>query len=1170
MKRCYNKGKENGIRGVVNISMKKYAQLKVFSKYNYTSSFEIHELIQKCKKEGIESIALTDKGTMHHIVDFYEAAIKEGIKPIFGCSFSFYEKEIDKEVYFTLLAKNQKGYENVVKLSTAYECSKEKKQKKLDKNEFLKHYEDTIMLLNMKNWKVENQSIETSVKMVQAFKKMFGEDVYLEVKSSSHAEDEAYNRYARTIAGKTNTSHVAVNDVSCLEKEEVEVVHFLEKEKKEESLEKQHVEERYVKTQQEMEHIFQKDHKALENTLKIASMCNVSLKMKGKDVIEGKLPPFPIPKNFKFKGDVLKYFNVYKPFNLNKAKEGRRAIEYFCYLAWQGFKREYANRPKEEMMKLIKDLKHELGIIIKKGFVNYFLIVQDFIMYGKNNDIPMGRGRGSVVSSITAKCLRITETDPTKYNLFFERFLNEERQDNPDIDVDVSQEKRHLLYRYIEEKYQHVTKVATFKNYGPKSAFEKACAYLKVAKETETEIVKVLEKEIKDLQHKNANVSLALEKTLSMTKVQKMIAKNPTIKKVFFLASKVSGKPEHSSVHAAAIILDKEPLLGKLPLMKTMDHGREIYVSQVANNTNQLEKIGYTKIDLLGIADLDTDDKTEKWIEKIHGVSTANIPFNDKKTMNIFKSGDLLGIFQLHSYAMRKISMDLQPDKMEEIMAVLSLYRPGSKDMIPVYIKNKKKNNTNIYDANNQVLEGTEDIQPILDPSYGIIVYQEQVIQIAKVWAGYTTGQAETFRQIISKKKTNLMEKEKENFIRKSLEQGRDKSISERLFEMILKFGKFGFNRAHTAAYTEMSYKMAYYKTHYSTEFMAMLISSPTNTVDKAAGYIKEANKMGVTVFPPNINTSEVEFTPSKEGIIFGLSMIRNVGTDASEKIIQEREKGSFTSFQNFLQRTKSIPKINKKIMESLIKAGAFDCFGSRKEIAESFEKSLEGTFYAKHQYTFFDIPFMQEEVQNTAQVEDYSISEKIEMEKQIMSIAFTKRPISPYVKVASYLEKHEVPKKDHRYIGGVITKLNPIIAGNGKEMAFLKVERNSEKMDVVVFTNQWMSLKNKLKEGKAFLFLVRIDKEKDKMYLVDIKEIEQAKKEIIVTMEERTLQHAKLDIFRNKLRSFLKEKGEDVVTILTPQNKKQYDVCMTYDFISFLQEMESTIDLKVTIQLTK
>lgn len=893
-----------------------FCHLHLHSEYSLLDgACKISRLIKKVKDLNMNSVAITDHGVMYGVPFFYKECKKEGIKPIIGCEvYVAPNSRFDKNNHFqnkyyhlVLLCKNYTGYKNLMKLVSLSFTEGFYYKPRID-DELLEKYSDGLVCLSgCLNGEIQSLlsegEYEKAEKKALKYKNMF-EDFYIELQNHNIDEQKRIIPLQIKIAKNNNIPMVATNDCHYIEKDEnllQEILLCISTnshigDPKMEFLTK----EFYLKSPEEMERLFKEIPSAIENTQKIADMCNVEL-----DFSTMHLPKFKIETN----------------------ETSSQMLERLCN---EGIRKRY----KENLSKTHLDrLNYELSVINQMGFVDYFLIVSDFIKYAKSNDIPVGPGRGSGAGSIVAYSLEITDIDPLKFGLLFERFLNPERVTMPDIDVDFCYEKRQQVIDYVTNKYgkNHVSQIVTFGTMAAKGAIRDVGRALNLSYSYVDSIAKTI-----PFGH---TISEALTQS---NKLKKMYNEDPQCKKLIDLAKKVEGMPRHSSTHAAGVVITEEPTMEYVPLATSDSSTVTQYTMTV------LEELGLLKMDFLGLRNLTVIRNCEKLIQKKDkNFDIKNIDYADKKTYDMISAGDTFGVFQLESNGMRATLTNLKPENIEDIIAVISLYRPGPVESIPKYIECKNDNSKVTYKH--------PLLKDILDVTYGCIVYQEQVMQIVQKLAGYSLGRADLLRRAMSKKKIDVMEQERQYFLYGLKENGKEifpgaikngvpENIANEIFDEMSSFAKYAFNKSHAAAYAHISFQTAFLKCHYSCEYMSALMGSVLDNLDKVCEYIALLPQMGLKLLPPDVNTSSETFEPlDKNTIKFGLTCIKNIGRNFIRQLVLEREKhGEFKTFYDFCLRMAD-KDLNKKAVESLIKCGAMDTFGyTRRSLLEGFPEVVD------------------------------------------------------------------------------------------------------------------------------------------------------------------------------------------------------------------------------------
>ena len=943
----------------------------------------IKDLPVRAKELGMDAIAITDHGVMFGAIDFYKACQANGIKPIIGCEvYVAPRSRNDKDPNFDskyshliLLAKNNEGYKNLSKLVSLSWTEGFYYKPRIDKEILEKYHENLICcsacLAGEVNQAILKNDMEEAEKIALWYKNLFGKDYYLEVQNNGVKEQVLVNQKLVELSRKLDIPLVATNDAHYLKKEDAynhEVLLCIQTGKRmtDEDRMRFETDELYVKSPEEMKEYFKNIPGAIENTVKIAEECNVTFEF-GHTI----LPNYDVPEGFETHFDYLKK------------------------LTDDGIKERYGEEPFDE---IIERKDYELGVINKMGYVDYFLIVWDYIHYAKSQGIPVGPGRGSGAGSIVAYAIGITDIDPIKYNLLFERFLNPERISMPDFDVDFCYERRQEVIDYVGRKYgsDHVSQIITFGTMSARMVIRDVGRALDLPYAEADKLAKMIPNEL------HITIKKAMEQNKELAE---RYEQEPEIKKLLDIAMALEGMPRQASTHACGIVITKEPVDTYVPL-----YYRDGAISTQFIMTT-LEELGLLKMDFLGLRTLTVIQDTKDLVKQNQGIEVKfDENMNDQEVYKQWQDGTSVGIFQFESQGMTNFMKELKPDCLEDIIAGVSLYRPGPMDQIPRYIANKKDPEHAVYTH--------PALKPILNVTYGCMVYQEQVMQIVRDLAGYSLGRADLVRRAMGKKKLDVMAKEREVFINGQTDKdgnivvlgcvrrGIDEKSANIIFDEMAEFAKYAFNKSHAAAYAVLSYQTAYLKTYYPAEFMAAMLNSFLGNLDKIPAYIDECKRLHIEILKPDINKSYTRFTVDSGKIRFGLGSIKNVGTSAVDEIVEERNKnGEYKDFADFCERIKDA-SVNKKCIESLIKAGAFDTFEqTRSTLMESFEsiidmiadsdkKSFDG------QVSMFDLggsteqKEMQELKYTYKVVPEYSDKELLSMEKEMLGLYISGHPL--------------------------------------------------------------------------------------------------------------------------------------------------------------------------------
>lgn len=1066
------------------VKNKDFCHLHVHTEYSLLDGFSrLKWLIPKVKELGMSSCAITDHGSMFGVIDFYKACKKEGIKPIIGCEvYVAARKYTDKDPmldkrssHLILLAENNEGYKNLIKIVSDSYVDGFYYKPRTDKEQLRKYSDGIICLSACLNGEIPKalmqRNYEKALELAKEYRDIFGEDnFFLEVQDHKLAEDKEVNAGILKISKELGIPMVATNDSHYVNREDSknhDVLLCIQMQKilDDPSRMKFPNDEFYIKSREEMEELFTFAPEAIDNTLKIAERCNVEF-----DFNNYHIPSFDVP-------------------------EGYTPLEYLKELCYKGLYERYEN-PSQE---IIDRLEYEINVIFSMGYIEYFLIVWDFINFAKNNNIMVGPGRGSAAGSIVSYTLRITDIDPIKYNLLFERFLNPERVTMPDIDIDFCYERREEVIEYVKRKYgkDHVAQIITFGTMGAKLAIRDVGRVLDIPYNKADSIAKEIP----------FALGMTIDKAFDVNpNIVQMYDNDEEVKEVIDISKKLEGMLRHASTHAAGVVISKNPVYEYVPLYKNQDS----ITTQFTMTT--LEELGLLKMDFLGLRTLtvirDTLDLIELNRDKkgyTEHIDFSKMEYDNPKVFENLSQGNTLGVFQLESSGMRNFMKQLKPSSFEDIVAGISLFRPGPMDSIPTYIKCKQNPE--------EVKYIHEKLKPILEVTYGCLVYQEQVMQVVRELGGYSFGRSDLVRRAMSKKKMDVMEEERQYFIYGKLDEegnieipgcirnGVPEDAANQIFDDMIDFARYAFNKSHAAAYGVLAYETAYLKTFYPVEFMAALMTSVMGNTDKVVEYIRECNAMGIEVLPPDINKSYSKFSVDGNCIRFGLAAVKNVGSHVIDAIVQEREEaGDFIDLSNMLKRLDS-KLTNKRIVESLIKCGAFDSLGeNRATLMFGFEALQESINKDKKknvsgQISLFEMMSQeqQEEVeeQNSLKfVPEYKDKVKLEMEKEVLGVYVTGHPLSEYedlIKRKTSINCGEINKlkeepekllelndKEH-IIGGMVIGKRLMTTKKDDIMAFVTLEDLYGSIDVVVFPRTLQQYQELLKEDSIIFIKGRI-----------------------------------------------------------------------------------------------
>ena len=1031
----------------------------------------IDGLMDRVKEIGQSAVAITDHGVMYGCIDFYKAAKAAGVKPIIGCEVYVARRGMTDRVHgqdndpyhLVLLCENRKGYENLCYLVSEAFIHGFYGKPRVDLALLAQYHEGLIALsaclAGAIPQRLMGEDYEGAKEYALKLSNIFGEgNFFLELQDHGIDEQRPVNQGIQRLSRETGLPMVITNDAHYLRKEDAKMQDVLlciqtGKTVDDQNRMKFQTQEFYVKSEEELRSLFPGLDEAFENTVKIADRCNLEFTFH-----EYHLPAFPVPAGYTNEG-------------------------YFRELCYKGFQERYPREPKE-----YKDrLEYEISVISSMGYVNYYLIVWDFIRYAKEQGIPVGPGRGSGAGSIAAYCMHITEVDPMKYALIFERFLNPERVSMPDFDTDFCQERRPEVIEYVMRKYgtDHVAQIATFGTMAARGAIRDVGRALNFTY-AETDVVAKL---VPSTPH------ITLQEALDTSpKLKEMYEGDPRVKTLIDTARSLEGMPRNSSTHAAGVVITADPVYTYVPL----SCNDETVVTQYTMTT--IEELGLLKMDFLGLRNLTVIDDAEKQIRRINpDFAMRNIPDDDAETFAMLAEGKTQGVFQLESAGMTGVCVNMKPSSIEDITAIVALYRPGPMDSIPRFIANK-------LDAR-KVTYKTPMLEPILKVTYGCIVYQEQVIEIFRSLGGYTMGQADNIRRAISKKKMKVIEAERKVFVYGDPEQnipgcighGISEAVAQSIYDEIVDFANYAFNKAHAVCYAVVSYQTAYLKCHYPRQYMAALMTSVLDSAGKIAGYIAECKELGIAVLPPDLNHSEDHFTVEGDAIRFGLGAVKNVGRGLIRTMVKKREEGGpFQSLEDFIQRMGE-GELNKRAVENFIKCGAADCFGNHRSellavydsmmdaIADSRKKNLEG------QMGLFG---MLEENDAAARIPIPKLNEMrkpelLALEKETMGIYISGHPMDDYreslknthvMRIGSLLDEDARFEDDQIVsVAGIVQSLKMKTTRNNSVMAYLTVEDDTGAMEMLAFSNVLSQYGGYLKEGAAVVITGRLSLRDDK-----------------------------------------------------------------------------------------
>lgn len=1034
----------------------KFTHLHVHSHYSLLDGLsKIDDLLDYAKELNMDSLALTDHGVMYGAVEFFKKAKKKGIKPIIGCEiYTAFEKMQDKRpniddkrYHLILLAKNKKGYQNLTKLVTEAHLNGFYYKPRVDDELLAKYSEGLIAssacLAGRIPRLVVAKKFDEAEELAQKYEKIFGKgNFYLEIQHHPHIpEQKIANEAIIAISKKYKIPLIATNDCHYLKPDDAEaqdVLMLINTGVKADDPERATIkaDDFSLKSQEEMIEIFKDVPEAIENTQKIVEMCDFEFEL-GKT----QLPVYEVP-------------------------GGKTPNEHLEELAKKGIKKKFGENPEK---KIAQKLDYELSVIKQTGFASYFLIVQDFVNWAKSQRIVVGPGRGSAAGSLVSYLLGITNVDPIKNNLLFERFLNPERISMPDIDLDFTDRRRDEVIEYVAQKYgrDKVAQIITFGTMASRAVIRDVGRALGYEYSYCDKTAKMIPF--------GFSLNEALEK---ITEFQELYQSEEKARRLIDLAKKLEGVVRHASTHACGVVISAKSLTDLIPLQ----HPTQSDVGVVTQyEMHSVEDLGLLKMDFLGLKNLTIIEDTLSRIYVLRNglkVDIDNLPPNDEKTFKLLQKALTTSVFQLESDGMKRYLKELKPTEFEDIVAMVALYRPGPMQFIPEYIARKHKRKEIEYLH--------PKLKPILEKTQGICIYQEQLMQIARDLAGFTLGEADVLRKAVGKKIADLLAEQEKKFIQGMVDNGINQKIAVKLWQWVLPFAQYGFNKSHSAAYATIAYQTAYLKAHFPVEFMASVLTSEKQDVERIAFLIDECKQMKIEVLPPNINESLKNFTVVENGkkIRFGLKAVKNVGENIIDIITNERKNGKYKSITDFLQRVQS-RDLNKKSMESLIKAGAFDEFEERNKLLHNLERLLEWARESQKnklngQKGLFDQSATFSNNINLETTIEASNFEKLKWEKELLGLYVTSHPLDDYKEIfkdTTPLSNLKSCFMNQRVrVGGVISSVKKIITKTGRPMLFVKLEDLNEKAEVVVFPSVLEKNSSIFEENKILFVSGKVD----------------------------------------------------------------------------------------------
>lgn len=1057
-----------------------FAHLHVHTEYSLLDgSNKIKEYVEKIKTLGMTAGAITDHGVMYGVIDFYKAAREAGINPVLGCEVyvapgSRLDREMvhgeDRYYHLVLLAENNTGYSNLMKIVSKGFVEGYYYKPRVDMEVLEKYHEGIIALSACLAGEVQRNLVrgmyEEAKEVAYRYERCFGKgNFFLELQDHGIPEQKLVNQQLLRMSQETGIELVATNDVHYTNAEDAEphdILLCLQTGKKLADEDRMRYEggQYYVKSEEEMKSLFPYALQALENTQKIADRCHVEIEFG-----HTKVPHFEVP-------------------------EGYDSWTYLNKLCHEGLDKRYgADAPK-----YLQKLDDELAVIKNMGYVDYFLIVWDFIHYAREHDIMVGPGRGSAAGSLVSYTTGITDIDPVRYNLIFERFLNPERVSMPDIDVDFCFERRQEVIDYVVEKYGKdcVTQIVTFGTLAARGVIRDVGRVMDLPYNFVDTIAKAIPNEL----------GITIDKALMMNpELRGMYESDESVKKLIDMSRRLEGLPRHTSMHAAGVVISQKPMDEYVPLSRASDG---TITTQFTMTT--IEELGLLKMDFLGLRTLTVIQNAVRLAEKSSGkkIDMNAIDYNDKKVLDSLGTGKTDGVFQLESAGMKNFMKELKPQSLEDVIAGISLYRPGPMDFIPAYIKGKDHPESITYDC--------PELEPILAPTYGCIVYQEQVMQIVRDLAGYTWGRSDLVRRAMSKKKGKVMEQERKNFVYGNPEEnvpgciarGIDEKVANKIYDNMIDFAKYAFNKSHAAAYAVVAYQTAYLKYYYPVEFMAALMTSVLDNTSKVSEYIYTCRQMGIAILPPDINEGEGGFSVSGQAIRYGLSAIKSIGRPVIDAIVEERKiRGPFTTLKDFITRL-SGREVNKRTIENFIKAGALDGLeGNRRQKMMIYGSLLDALNQEKKttmagQMTLFDIAPEEDKAEyeiKLPNVEEYDKEVLLGFEKEVLGIYISGHPLEEYMErlkkntnavTTDFVLDEEtgtlkVSDGAKVRIGGMITDKVIKYTKSNKAMAFITLEDLVGTVEIIIFPKDYERYAKYLENDAKVFVEGRVTAEEDR-----------------------------------------------------------------------------------------
>ncbi len=1023
-----------------------FVHLHLHTEYSLLDgSARIEEVVEKAKQSGMKALAITDHGVMYGVLPFYKTCLEEGIKPIIGCEMYLtsddYQRQAprkeQKNYHLLLLAESNEGYQNLIRLSTEAHLHGFYYKPRIDRNLLRKYADGLIATSSCLNGEIPQAILRGDYgearRLAGEYMEIFGRNrFYFELQDHQLPEQQKVNRVLIEWSEEMGIPLVATNDVHYIEKSDFTIHDCLlcigtGSKLNDENRLRFPSDQFYLKSAAEMKQSFQHVPEAVYNTVRIAERCKVDIPLE-----QHLFPRFSVP-------------------------DGMNAREYLQKLCYQGAQARF-----EAITAKIKNrLDYELKVIDRMDLNDYFLVVWDFVRFARQQGIAVGPGRGSAAGSLVAYVLYITHIDPVRYGLLFERFLNPERVSMPDIDIDFNYERRDEVIHYVVEKYgpDHVAQIITFGTMAPRAAVRDLGRVMGLPYPTVDKLAKMIP----------GNPGMTLEKAYQLEPRLKQLEKDPQIARLLAAVKKIEGMPRHVSTHAAGVVISSKPLTQFVPLQQGSEG---IPLTQYP--MEELEHIGLLKADFLGLRNLTIIENALRFIEKSHGrcPDFSKMEYDDPATYQMLSLGETTGVFQLESPGMQRVLKEMKPTCFEDIIAALALHRPGPMEQIPRFIRAKN--------GLEEVHYLHPDLKDILENTYGIIIYQEQIMKIAAKMAGFSLGQADLLRRAVSKKKREWLLEYRQAFIKGCVKQGYDEPTGEQIYDLIVRFADYGFNRSHSAAYGVLAYQSAYLKANWPLQFMAALLQTVVDNHDKLAEYIEEAKRMGIKVLPPDVQKSNLTFAVEDNSIRFGLLAVKNVGTSAIKNMIEAREKGPFRDLLDLCRRI-DLHLCNRRVLSSLIECGAMDSFpGHRAQnlaiLDEVMETAmLEKQLASKSQLSLVFFEKKSEDINRflgKSRISPFTEQEKLEKERELLGLYLSGHPLDAYQSVINQSVTHTISAlrncrdKEQAKVAGWVNRMKVIRTRKGEQMAFLTVADREGHMEAVLFPKGFSRYRTWLDEG--------------------------------------------------------------------------------------------------------